>query len=120
MCSTWTNDHALSCLATGLARDLGLDRLALRRAHDEWREWIYVVLADHMLHIPDFTTPIAHEPLAGHWRDLVAASAQTEPSRIDRDTKLLAWLEFSELLIEGEFRVVPGATPNLLYEKLND
>lgn len=99
--STWTSDPALGCLAVGLARDLQLDRPHnLRKSHDEWREWIYVVLADHMLHLPDFNVPIVHEPLSAHWRELVAASTPTDQSTRDRDTKLLAWLEFSEILIE--------------------
>lgn len=99
--STWTSDPALGCLAVGLARDLQLDRPHnLRKSHDEWREWIYVVLADHMLHLPDFNVPIVHEPLSAHWRELVVSSTPTDQSTRDRDTKLLAWLEFSEILIE--------------------
>lgn len=99
--STWTADSALGCLAVGLARDLQLDRPhTLRQSHDEWREWIYVVLADHMVHLPNFDVPMMHDPLSGHWRDLVADSRPSDPSTLDRDSKLLAWLEYSELLIE--------------------
>ncbi|KAL1410840.1 hypothetical protein Q8F55_001783 [Vanrija albida] len=99
--STWTNDSALGCLAVGLARDLQLDRVQIqRRGHEEWREWIYVVLADHLLHLPDFNLPIVQEPLAASWRDLIATSPPTEPSVRDRDNRLLAWLQYSELLME--------------------
>lgn len=99
--STWTADSALDCLAVGLARDLQLDRPhTLRRSHDEWREWIYVVLTDHMVHLPNFDVPMMHDPLSGHWRELVADSRPSDPSTLDRDSKLLAWLEYSELLIE--------------------
>lgn len=99
--ATWTSDQALGCLSTGLARDLQLDRPhTLRKSHDEWREWIYVVLADHMLHLPDFNVPIVHEPVAAQWRELVSASQPGDPSTHDRDSKLLGWLEFSEILIE--------------------
>ncbi|BEJ15326.1 hypothetical protein CspHIS471_0410930 [Cutaneotrichosporon sp. HIS471] len=99
--ATWTADSALGCLAVGLARDLQLDRPhTLRRSHDEWREWIYVVLTDHMVHLPNFDVPMVHDPLAPTWRDLVADSRPSDPSTLDRDSKLLAWLEFSELLIE--------------------
>lgn len=101
--STWTNDSALGCLAVGLARDLQLDRVQIqRRGHEEWREWIYVVLADHLLHLPDFNLPIVQEPLASSWRDLIATSPPTESSVRDRDNRLLAWLQYSELLMEGE------------------
>ncbi|TXT15813.1 hypothetical protein VHUM_00316 [Vanrija humicola] len=100
--STWTNDSALGCLAVGLARDLQLDRVPIqRRGHEEWREWIYVVLADHLLHLPDFNLPIVQEPLANSWRDLIATSPPTESSVRDRDNRLLAWLQYSELLMEG-------------------
>lgn len=114
--ATWTSDPALGCLATGLARDLQLDRPhSLRRSHDEWREWIYVVLADHMLHLPDFNVPIVQEPVAVQWRELVSASQPSDPSTHDRDTKLLGWLEFSEILIDIQSMQravrVPGEAP---------
>lgn len=99
--ATWTSDPALSVLSTGLARDLQLDRPhTLRKSHDEWREWIYVVLADHMLHLPDFNVPVVHEPVAAQWRELVSISQPGDPSTHDRDAKLLGWLEFSEILID--------------------
>lgn len=63
-----------------------------------------MVLSDHMLHLPDFSTPIVHEPVAQRWRELVTSPAQADPSTHDRDSKLLAWLEFSEILIESGLR----------------
>jgi len=75
----------------------------LRKSHEEWREWIYVVLADHMLHLPNFAAPIVNEPVAQRWRELVNAPQQTDPTTHDRDIKLLAWLDFSEILRESEW-----------------
>jgi len=48
LCSTWSNDGALACLVIGHARNLGLDRLNSRKTHDDWREWVYLSIMDHL------------------------------------------------------------------------
>jgi hypothetical protein len=100
--ATWTSDPALGCLATGLARDLHLDRhYNIRKGHEEWREWIYVVLADHLLHLPDFSTPIVTSSVAHRWRELIMTPPQqSDPQTHERDLKLLDWLEFTEILVD--------------------
>lgn len=45
---TWTNDPALACLSVGQARLLSLDRVLVRRQHDDWREWIYISIMDKL------------------------------------------------------------------------
>jgi hypothetical protein len=45
---TWSNEPSLTCLAVGQARNLSLDRVLVRRAHDDWREWIYISIMDKL------------------------------------------------------------------------
>lgn len=74
------------------------------------------MLADHLLHLPDFNRPSVHEPLASRWRELVHTSNPDDPATHDRDSKLLAWLELSELLIEVQDAQralrLPDGSPN--------
>lgn len=48
MFRTWLNDTALAALTVGLARRQEHDRLLPRKTQDDWREWIYVFILDHM------------------------------------------------------------------------
>jgi hypothetical protein len=48
MTRTWKNDTALATLTVGLARRQEHDRLLSRKTQDDWREWIYVYILDHM------------------------------------------------------------------------
>jgi hypothetical protein len=54
---TWTNDPALACLSVGQARLLSLDRVLVRRQHDDWREWIYISIMDKLC-VPCDTGPL--------------------------------------------------------------
>ncbi|XAO26259.1 hypothetical protein I312_105094 [Cryptococcus bacillisporus CA1280] len=104
--ATWTNDTIYAGLAVAHGRMMGLDRQ--RRTHDDWREWIYIVIMDNMCHIPDFLKPVTDEGLSAVWRDRLAELPSAEPAIRDRDAKLLAWLEYSELLADVfRFRMPP-------------
>lgn len=58
-------------------------------------------LHSYRCHIPDFLKPITDEGLSAVWRDRLAELPSAEPAIRDRDAKLLAWLEYSELLADG-------------------
>ena len=45
---TWLNDTALATMTVGLSRRHEQDRLHARKSQDDWREWIYVFILDHM------------------------------------------------------------------------
>lgn len=48
-CRAWTNDTPLVALAVAHGRTLGLDRIwSPRKTHDDWREWIYLSIMDHL------------------------------------------------------------------------
>lgn len=53
----------------------------------------------------DLISPMSSEPLAQGWRDRLAGpnGAHPDPAVRDRDHKLLAWLEYAEMLSEGQF-----------------
>ncbi|WVQ78974.1 hypothetical protein IAT38_001066 [Cryptococcus sp. DSM 104549] len=94
--ATWTNDTTLAGLAIAQARAMGLHHP--RRTHDDWREWIYLVIMDHLCHIPNYLEPVTRDKLATAWRDRLAESPAPDPAVRDRDSKLLAWLEYAETL----------------------
>lgn len=48
MTRTWLNDTALATMTVGLAKKHEQDRLHPRKPQEEWREWIYVFISDHM------------------------------------------------------------------------
>ncbi|WVF67314.1 hypothetical protein IAT40_002065 [Kwoniella sp. CBS 6097] len=99
--ATWVNDPTYATLAVAQARLIGLDKLFHhRRTHDDWREWIYLIIMDHFCHLPDFIPPVTRENLAGPWRDRLGASPTGDPAVRDRDLKLLAWLEYAEMLAD--------------------
>ncbi|ORY31646.1 hypothetical protein BCR39DRAFT_87706 [Naematelia encephala] len=99
--ATWTNEPTLALLAIGHARVLDLDKLhAPRRTHDDWREWIYASIMDHLCQISAFNNPTTVEPLAAAWRERLANSVAGDPAVRDRDLRLLAWLEYAETLAE--------------------
>ncbi|OCF34257.1 hypothetical protein I316_04210 [Kwoniella heveanensis BCC8398] len=100
--ATWINDPTYAALAISQARLIGLDKLFHhRRTHDDWREWIYLIIMDHFCHLPDFVPPVTRENLAGPWRDRLGASPTGDPAVRDRDLKLLAWLEYAEMLADA-------------------
>ncbi|WWC91905.1 uncharacterized protein L201_006855 [Kwoniella dendrophila CBS 6074] len=99
--ATWINEPLYASISISQARSAGLDRLSFpRKHHDDWREWIYLVIMDHLCHIPCFLPPVTREPLAVAWREKLSASPANDPAVRDRDSKLLAWLEYSEILAE--------------------
>ncbi|ORX39447.1 hypothetical protein BD324DRAFT_332943 [Kockovaella imperatae] len=102
---TWTNDCALISLAMAQARLLGLDRIwDRRRSHDDWREWVYLAIMDHLSQLVDFEPPFTHDVLNASWRDRLGPSvpgtSESAARDRDRDLKLLAWLEYCETLAE--------------------
>ncbi|WWC64796.1 uncharacterized protein I303_107409 [Kwoniella dejecticola CBS 10117] len=99
--ATWINEPVYAAVAIAQARSAGLDKLnAPRKNHDDWREWIYLVIMDHLCHIPDFQPPVTRDPLAMAWREKLSLSPASDLAVRDRDSKLLAWLEYSEILAE--------------------
>lgn len=101
------------------ARLLGLDRIwTPRKTHDDWREWIYLSIMDRLLvpltnirgsrlmdrsHLVDLTPPLINESLGPAWRERLMdpLAVHSDPAARDRDHKLLAWLEYAEILAEG-------------------
>lgn len=55
------------------------------------------------IHVPDMLPTVSNSPLAPMWRDRVKYSEATNPSERDRDIKLLAWLEYAEIMAEGVY-----------------
>ena len=59
--------------------------------------------------------PLTREPLATAWREKLTTldATQQEPAVRDRDHKLLAWLEYAEMLAEGESTIAlpPADSP---------
>ncbi|RXK40818.1 hypothetical protein M231_01877 [Tremella mesenterica] len=99
--ATWSNDTKLTSLTMSHARNQGLDRVLLTRAsHDDWREWIYLAIMDQLCHIPDYIAPVTRESYAPSWRDRLGAPTVDDPEVRDRDYKLLAWLEYAEMLTQ--------------------
>ncbi|WRT70030.1 uncharacterized protein IL334_007023 [Kwoniella shivajii] len=99
--ATWINDPSYAALSIAQARLEGMDRLYQpRKNSDDWREWVYMVIMDHLCHIPDFLPPVTRDPLAVAWRERLSAAPASDPAIRDRDSKLLAWLEYSELMAD--------------------
>nr|ODN80299.1 hypothetical protein L203_05887 [Cryptococcus depauperatus CBS 7841] len=104
--ATWTNDPIYTGLAISQARAMGMQHA--KRTQDDWREWLYIIIMDNLCHVPDYIEPMTRDRISSAWRDRLAELPSTDPAVRDRDTKLLAWLEFAELL--GEvfyFRMFP-------------
>lgn len=99
--ATWVNDPSLAALAVAQARTVGLHRVfQARRTHDDWREWIYIAIMDQMCHLPNFEPPVTTDTLSLAWRDRLSQTALVDPAARDRDLKLLAHLEYAEILCE--------------------
>ncbi|WVR09585.1 hypothetical protein IAU60_006655 [Kwoniella sp. DSM 27419] len=99
--ATWINDPTFAALAIAQARVAGVDKLFHpRRNHDDWREWIYLIIMDHLCHIPDYLPPVTRENLSVPWRERLGATPPGDPGVRDRDLKLLMWLEYSEMLAD--------------------
>ena len=115
----WSKNTTLACLAIGLARTSGLNRISSPlRTQDDWREWIYLTIMDQLYvprcqvcmtnltgksscQVPELQEPSTNDTLAPAWRDRLISSAPGDTAVRDRDLKLLAWLEHSETLVEG-------------------
>lgn len=54
------------------------------------------------IHLADFSAPIASGSLANPWRDRLSTSVPGDPAVRDRDLKLLAWLEYAEMMRDSE------------------
>ena len=52
-------------------------------------------------HLPNMMSPVTHDTLSGAWRDRLSGSTSDDPAVRDRDLKLLAWLEYAEIMAEG-------------------
>jgi hypothetical protein len=52
--------------------------------------------------VVDFNGPITDDSLSPAWKDRLEKSAAGDPAVRDRDYKLLAWLEYAEMLMEGK------------------
>lgn len=50
----------------------------------------------------DFSSPISSGSLANPWRDRLSTSLPGDPAVRDRDLKLLAWLEYAEMMRDSE------------------
>ncbi|CAD6563815.1 MAG: hypothetical protein TREMPRED_001389 [Tremellales sp. Tagirdzhanova-0007] len=97
----WSKNTTLACLAIGLARTSGLNRISSPlRTQDDWREWIYLTIMDQLCQVPELQEPSTNDTLAPAWRDRLISSAPGDTAVRDRDLKLLAWLEHSETLVE--------------------
>lgn len=54
------------------------------------------------IQLGDFNHPMANGSLATSWRDRLSTSVPGDPAVRDRDLKLLAWLEYVEMLRDSE------------------
>jgi hypothetical protein len=54
------------------------------------------------IQLGDFNHPMANGSLAISWRDRLSTSVPGDPAVRDRDLKLLAWLEYVEMLRDSE------------------
>lgn len=50
------------------------------------------------IQLGDFNHPMANGSLANSWRDRLSTLVSGDPAVRDRDYKLLAWLEYVEML----------------------
>jgi hypothetical protein len=63
------------------------------------RTWLWADLFRSQL--PDFNGPINEQSLAPAWREMLNVTIVGDTSIRDRDLKVLAWLEYAEMLAEG-------------------
>ena len=54
------------------------------------------------IQLSDFNHPMANGSLANSWRDRLSTSVPGDPAVRDRDLKLLAWLEYVEMLRDSK------------------
>lgn len=54
------------------------------------------------IHLADYNAPTASGSLASPWRDRLSTLVPGDPAVRDRDLKLLAWLEYTEMLKDSE------------------
>lgn len=103
--ATWTNDSSLASLAISNGRLQGLDRIwSAVKSHDDWREWIYLTIMDHLCQLVDLNNPITPDVLSTAWRERLSinspSTGSVDVAVRDRDHKLLAWLEYAEMMAE--------------------
>jgi hypothetical protein len=62
----------------------------------------FASLLTDRIHLADFNAPTATGSLANPWRDRLSTLVPGDPAVRDRDLKLLAWLEYTEMLRDSE------------------
>jgi hypothetical protein len=60
------------------------------------------LLLTSRIQLGDFNHPMANGTLAVSWRDRLSTSVPGDPAVRDRDLKLLAWLEYVEMLRDSK------------------
>nr|XP_019010520.1 uncharacterized protein I206_04991 [Kwoniella pini CBS 10737]OCF49301.1 hypothetical protein I206_04991 [Kwoniella pini CBS 10737] len=119
--ATWINEPVYAAVSIAQARSAGLDKVfGPKKNHDDWREWIYLVIMDHLCHIPDYQPPVTRDPLAMAWREKLSLSPANDLNVRDRDSKLLAWLEYTEILAERKNAPLPPPSDTITEETILD
>lgn len=67
---------------------------------------IFVIRTNVRIQLGDFNHPIANGQLASPWRDRLSTSVPGDPAVRDRDLKLLAWLEYVEMMRDSKYPIV--------------
>lgn len=102
--ATWEGNSNLANLAIGQARAAsGRQRAYLQGSMREARDQIEWVVLEHMLwsiNGPNYVPSSVKSTLSAGWRERVRTYTPAVPSDKDHDVKMLAWLEYAELLTE--------------------